>query len=61
MHLKKDGREIITITEELMYQFAGNMLQVIGANDQRYMVMSSAAFNSLRETQIKAIEKYKIL
>ncbi|UII74974.1 arginine deiminase-related protein [Flagellimonas sp. HMM57] len=57
-HLKKDGREIITITEEQMYQFAGNMLQVIGANDQRFMVMSSAAFKSLKQSQIEAIEKH---
>ncbi|MBS9461773.1 amidinotransferase [Flagellimonas sp. 389] len=57
-HLKKDGREIITITEEQMYQFAGNMLQVIGANDQRFMVMSSAAYKSLKQSQIEAIEKH---
>nr|WP_299385783.1 arginine deiminase-related protein [Allomuricauda sp.] len=57
-HLKQDGREIIDITEEQMYQFAGNMLQVIGGDDQRYMVMSSAAYHSLRPDQIKAIEKH---
>nr|WP_299339042.1 arginine deiminase-related protein [Allomuricauda sp.] len=57
-HIKKDGKEIIPITEEQMYQFAGNMLQVIGADDQRYMVMSSAAYNSLRPEQIAAIEKH---
>lgn len=57
-HIKKDGREIIDITEEQMYHFAGNMLQVIGANDQRYMVMSSAAYHSLRPDQIAAIEKH---
>ena len=57
-HIKKDGREIIDITEAQMYHFAGNMLQVIGADDKRYMVMSSAAFNSLREDQIAAIQKH---
>lgn len=57
-HLKMDGKEIIDITEEQMYHFAGNMLQVIGASDQRFMVMSSAAYNSLRDNQIKAIEKH---
>ena len=57
-HIKMDGREIIRITEEQMYHFAGNMLQVIGANDQRYMVMSSQAYNSLTDAQIKAIEKH---
>lgn len=57
-HLKKDGKEIIPITEQQMHAFAGNMLQVIGANDQRFMVMSSAAFHSLRKDQIEAIQKH---
>jgi len=57
-HLKKDGKEIIEITEEQMHHFAGNMLQVIGAKDQRLMVMSSQAYHSLSPTQIKNIEKH---
>lgn len=57
-HLKKDGKEIITITEQQMHHFAGNMLQVIGANDKRFMVMSTAAYNSLTSGQTKAIEKH---
>lgn len=57
-HIKKDGREIIEITEEQMHHFAGNMLQVIGANDQRFMVMSTQAYKSLRDDQVKAIEKH---
>ncbi|MEL6304099.1 MAG: arginine deiminase-related protein [Bacteroidota bacterium] len=57
-HIKKDGREVIAITEEQMYQFAGNMLQVLGTDDKRFMVMSSAAFKSLRQDQIEAIEKH---
>ena len=57
-HIKKDGREVIAITEEQMYQFAGNMLQVLGGDDKRFMVMSSAAFKSLRQDQIDAIEKH---
>jgi len=57
-HLKKDGKEIISITEAQMHCFAGNMLQVIGAGDNRYMVMSSAAYNSLNENQIRSIKKY---
>ncbi|MGB5498302.1 MAG: arginine deiminase-related protein [Maribacter sp.] len=57
-HLKKDGKEIIEITEEQMHHFAGNMLQVIGANDQRLMVMSSQAYHSLSPLQIKNIEKH---
>lgn len=57
-HLKKDGKEIITITEAQMHQFAGNMLQVRGHNDQRYLVMSQAAYDSLTETQISKIEQH---
>jgi hypothetical protein len=57
-HLKKDSKEIIEITEEQMHFFAGNMLQVIGANDQRLMVMSSQAYHSLKPEQIRNIEKY---
>ncbi len=57
-HIKKDGKEIIEITEAQMHHFAGNMLQVIGDDDQRFMVMSAAAYNSLRPDQINAIEKH---
>jgi hypothetical protein len=41
-----------------MCHFAGNMLQVIGANDKRFMVMSTQAYNSLSDAQIKTIEKH---
>ncbi|WP_041632659.1 citrulline utilization hydrolase CtlX [Maribacter sp. HTCC2170] len=57
-HLRKDGKEIIEITEDQMHHFAGNMLQVLGANDKRFLAMSSAAFNSLDFKQIKAFEKH---
>ena len=57
-HLKKDGKEIIAITEEQMHHFAGNMLQVYGANEERFMVMSSAAYHSLRQDQLDAITKH---
>ncbi len=57
-HLHNDGKEIIRITEKQMHHFAGNMLQVLGANDQRFLVMSSAAYNSLSKDQITAIHKH---
>jgi hypothetical protein len=57
-HLKQDGKEIISITEAQMHQFAGNMLQLRGDNDQRYLVMSEAAHKSLTKTQIASIEKH---
>ena len=59
--LKRTGKEIISITEEQMHRFAGNMLQVQGS-DHTYLVMSQAAYDSLTEKQIKNIEKHcKIL
>jgi Uncharacterized protein conserved in bacteria containing a pentein-type domain len=57
-HLKQDGREIIMITQAQMHQFAGNMLQVKGANNTKYMVMSKAAHESLTAEQIEAIETH---
>lgn len=57
-HLKNDNKEIIEITEEQMHSFAGNMLQVLASDGQRYLVMSSAAYNSLNTPQIQQIEKY---
>jgi len=57
-HLKQDGKEIISISEAQMHQFAGNMLQLRGANNQRYLVMSAAAHKSLTAQQTKAIENY---
>ncbi|WP_298369893.1 citrulline utilization hydrolase CtlX [uncultured Lutibacter sp.] len=61
-HLKEDGKEIIAITEAQVNSFAGNMLQVVGENEERFLVMSTSAFNSLTNTQLKTIEKHcKIL
>ncbi|MCD2260559.1 citrulline utilization hydrolase CtlX [Psychroserpens luteolus] len=57
-HLKADGKSIIDITEAQMHRFAGNMLQVKGHNDQRYLVMSKAAHDSLTPKQIVDIEKF---
>jgi hypothetical protein len=61
-HLKQDGKEIIPITEAQVNSFAGNMLQVKGANDERFLIMSQSAYQSLTKHQIDTIEKHcKIL
>ncbi|MDD3722193.1 MAG: arginine deiminase-related protein [Lutibacter sp.] len=61
-HLKEDKKEIIAITEEQVNSFAGNMLQVLGNNEERYIIMSNAAFESLTNQQINQIQKHgKIL
>jgi len=56
--LTESGKEVIEITEAQVSQFAGNMLQVAGTNNQPYLIMSTAAYTSLTEEQIEAIEKY---
>lgn len=57
-HLKMDSKEIISITEEQMHEFAGNMLQVQGAEGKKYLVMSARAHRSLTEEQVERIEKH---
>ena len=56
--LKKSGKEVILITEEQVNNFAGNMLQVRGTNDELFTVMSSSAYQSLKKDQINRIEKH---
>lgn len=56
--LEGTGKEIIEISEEQKEQFAGNMLQVLGKNDQRLVVMSSAAYNVLSKDQKARLSKH---
>ncbi len=56
--LKADKKEIILITEDQVNNFAGNMLQVRGNSDERYIVMSSSAHKSLSKKQIAQLEKH---
>jgi len=60
-HLKNDGKEIISISESQMHQFAGNMLQLRGKKGQRYLVMSQSAYKSLDKEQIKRIERHCLI
>lgn len=57
-HLKEDKKQIIDITEAQVNHFAGNMLQVKGAKDERFLVMSQAAYDCLTQSQIKQITKH---
>jgi hypothetical protein len=56
--LKGDEKEIILITEEQVNSFAGNMLEVKGADDRRYLVMSNSAHQSLTKKQIAQLEEH---
>lgn len=59
--LKENGKEILAISEGQVVHFAGNMLQVIGADDKRVMVMSAAAEKCLTKEQRNKIEKYSTI
>jgi len=57
-HLKENNKEIIDITEAQVHSFAGNMLQVKNTSEEQYLVMSTSAYNSLQNNQLKKIEKH---
>ena len=56
--LRGDEKEVILITEAQVNNFAGNMLEVIGADERRYLVMSSSAHQSLTKKQIAQLEEH---
>jgi hypothetical protein len=56
--LKGDDKQVILITEEQVNNFAGNMLELKGADDRRYLVMSDSAYQSLTKKQIAQIEEH---
>ena len=57
-HLKKDTKEIILITEDQVNNFAGNMLEVRGNDNKRYLVMSASAHQCLTEKQIEQLQHH---
>jgi hypothetical protein len=57
-NLRQDGKEIVLLTEAQLNHFAGNMLQVNGANGKSYLVMSNAARQVLNADQVAKIEKH---
>lgn len=57
-NLKEDGKDIIQITEAQVNNFAGNMLEVRGTDEKHYIVMSTAAHQSLTPKQIAQLEKH---
>ena len=56
--LRGDEKEVILITEDQVNNFAGNMLEVKGNDDRRYLVMSKSAHQSLTKKQIAQIEEH---
>ncbi len=55
-NLKADDKEIILITEDQVNNFAGNMLEVRGKDDKRFLIMSDAAYKSLKPNQIEKLQ-----
>lgn len=56
--LRGDEKEVILITEDQVNNFAGNMLELKGADERRYLVMSTSAHKSLTKKQISQIEEH---
>lgn len=56
--LRGDDKEVILITEDQVNSFAGNMLEVKGTDDRRYLVMSQSAHQSLTKKQVAQLEEH---
>ena len=56
--LKGDEKEVILITEDQVNNFAGNMLEIKGTDDRRYLIMSASAHQSLTKKQIAQLEEH---
>jgi hypothetical protein len=59
--LESTNHTIIAISREQMHQFAGNMLQVKNNKGEKFLIMSQAAFNSLRKEQKQMLEAYSTI
>lgn len=59
--LENSGKEIISITEQQMHCFAGNMLQIKNTEEKRFLVMSKSAYDSLTKHQIEQLTAYNEL
>ncbi len=55
--LEESGKEIIPITMDQVYRFAGNMLQVKTAFGDPLLVMSEQAFKALEVEQVKQLQQ----
>ena len=52
------NKELITISQDQLNHFAGNMLQVFDINEKPHLIMSKQAFTSLSTEQVNSLEKY---
>lgn len=56
--LESTGHDIIPITRTQMCSFAGNMLSVKNNKEEYFIILSQAAFDSLRKEQKRMLEAY---
>jgi hypothetical protein len=56
--IKNSGKEIIDISLKQMNHFAGNMLQVHDKSGKNILVMSTQAYESLTQKQIKKLSSF---
>ncbi len=59
--LMQTKKEIVDISLKQVNSFAGNMLQIKNADDEKLLVMSTRAFESLIPDQISILSKYNRL
>jgi hypothetical protein len=57
-NLKDSNLEILDIKIDQMCSFLGNCIQLINSKSNPLLVMSSRAFNSIKNSQLKVIEKH---
>ncbi len=57
----RDTHHVVTISLAQMEQFAGNMLEAVGHDEERLLVMSQSAHQSLRADQIEQLERFVTL
>jgi hypothetical protein len=57
-NIRDSGKEIITISLPQMNHFAGNMLQVHNNKNEKLLVMSSQAYQSLTGAQIEQLSAF---
>ena len=59
--LETSGHEIISISQQQMKQFAGNMLFLINKKGDPLLVMSTTALGSLSQDQVSSLQKHATL
>jgi hypothetical protein len=56
--LESGGREVVEITMEQLYAFAGNLLALENARKEPLLAMSERAFSSLRPADLEKLERH---